>query len=95
MLLESLVGQVFLKLLAKVLSIVGSTVGYRRSVKDVQWLIPIVWPPESATASVVSRFLFAKRFKRKVVSAFGPTRLSSVACSVANVSPSRRPNGTL
>lgn len=46
------VGQVSLRLLANVLSMFVSWVGYSRSVKEVQWPFPIVWPPERATTSV-------------------------------------------
>lgn len=94
MLLEFAVGQLVLRLLANVLSMVESWLGYRRSVKEVQWLIPMVWAPERATTSVGSKSLAARRARRVVVLAVGATRLSKVAYSVAKFCPSLLPNGT-
>lgn len=62
--------------------------------KEGQWLIPIVWAPDNATASVASRPLVARRERTVVVLAKGATRLSIVACSVAKLTPSFLPKGT-
>jgi len=63
-------------------------------VKEPQWLIPMVWAPDSATTSVASNPLVARRVRRVVVLAVGATRLSMVAVSVAKLSPSLLPKGT-
>lgn len=83
-----------LRFFAKVWSIVGSC-GYRREVNELQWLRPMVWAPESATVSVASKFFVARRRRTSVVLANGGGRLSSVACLVAKLRPSRLPSGTL
>lgn len=54
--------------------------------KEVQWPIPIVWPPERATTSVAVKFL-------AVVLLDGGGRLAKVAFLVAKFRPSRLPNG--
>lgn len=61
---------------------------------EVQWLMPMVWAPDNATASVASRPLAARRSRMVVVLAKGATRLSIVACSVAKLSPFFLPKGT-
>lgn len=53
-----------------------------------------MWPPESATASVASRFLAARRDRTVVVLANGGTRLFMVASLVAKLTPSLLPSGT-
>lgn len=62
--------------------------------KDEQWLIPMVWPPDRATTSVGVRFLVARAERMVVALLDGAGRLSRVAFCVANVSPSFLPNGT-
>lgn len=62
--------------------------------KEVQWPIPMVWPPERATTSVASRFLVASLVRRTLVLLVGAGRLSNVVSLVAKFSPSRLPNGT-
>lgn len=62
--------------------------------KEVQWLIPMVWAPDKATASVVSRPLAERLERMVVVLAKGGGRLSMVTCSVAKLSPSFLPKGT-
>lgn len=57
--------------------------------------MPMVWPPESATASVAVRFLVAREVRMALVLAVGGGRLASVAFLVAKLRLSRRPNGTL
>lgn len=63
--------------------------------KEVQWDIPMVWPPESATTSVGVNPFWPREFNKVVVFAEGGGRLASVAFLVAKVSPSRLPNGML
>lgn len=62
--------------------------------KDVQWPIPIVWPPESATTSVAVRPLGESEFNSTVVLLDGGGRLASTAAVVAKLRPSRLPKGT-
>lgn len=88
-------GHVFLRLLKKVWSIVGSRDGKRRDSKEVQWAIPMVWPPESATTSVGLNPFCAREFNMVVVLAKGGGRLASVTFIVAKLSPSRLPKGML
>lgn len=61
--------------------------------KEEQWLIPMVWAPERA--SVASKPLVARLVRRAVVLAVGATRLFMIACSVAKLSPSLLPKGTI
>lgn len=61
--------------------------------KEVQWLRPMVWPPERATRSVASRFLVAREVRRALVLNDDGGRLSSVAFLVAKFNPSLLPNG--
>lgn len=83
-----------LRRLAKLLSMEESWVGYKRSVNDVQWLMPMVWPPESATTSVGLNFLVASEERMILALLKGAGRLSSVVCLVAKLRPSRLPKGT-
>lgn len=91
----TLVGHVNLRLLKKVWSIVGSRVGKIRRVKEEQWAIPMVWPPDSATTSVGVNPFVEREVNSVVVLAVGGGRLASVAFLVANVVPSRLPKGML
>lgn len=61
--------------------------------KELQWLMPMVWPPESATTSVGSRFLVARELRMVEALLEGGGRLSNVTCLVAKVSPSLLPKG--
>lgn len=72
----------------------GSWVGYSRSVKEVQWPIPIVWPPDRATTSVASKFFVARDVRMVLALLVGAGRLARVVLRVAKFSPSRLPNGT-
>ena len=93
--LVSIAGHVALRLFAKVLSMTGSWVGYKRLVNDGQLAIPIVWPPDRATTSVASRFLVDRLRRISAALENGGGRFSRVSCSVANSVPSLLPNGTL
>lgn len=62
--------------------------------KDGQWLIPMVWPPERATTSVGSRFLVARLARMALALAVGGGKFCNVAFVVAKVNPSLLPNGT-
>lgn len=53
-----------------------------------------MWPPESATTSVASRFLVARAVRRESALLDGAGRFCSVANVVAKFSPSLLPNGT-
>ena len=59
-----------------------------------QCAIPMVWPPESATKSVMLRFLLAKSVMSWLALANGGGRLFNVVFWLANASESRRPSGT-
>jgi len=91
---EFLEGQMVFKRWAKLLFMVLSCVGYRRSVKEVQCPMPIVCPPERATRSVTLRFLEANALMRVVTLEEGAGRLARVTFRVANFRLSLRPSGT-
>lgn len=62
--------------------------------KEVQWLIPMVWPPERATRSVAFKFLVAKALRSCVVLKDDGGKLASVSFVVAKFRPSFLPKGT-
>lgn len=62
--------------------------------KDGQCAIPMVCPPESATKSVMLRFLLAKSAMSWSALANGGGKLFNVVFWLANASESRRPSGT-
>ncbi|KAM0939940.1 hypothetical protein DsansV1_C19g0158691 [Dioscorea sansibarensis] len=57
--------------------------------------MPMVWPPERVTRSVVSRPRLLRVLMRKLTLEVGGGRLAFVTLAVAKVRPSRRPSGTL
>lgn len=66
----------------------------KAAVKELQWLMPMVWPPERATTSVGSKFLVARLERMAAALAKGAGKFCNVAFLVAKLSPSRLPNGT-
>lgn len=60
---------------------------------EVQWLIPIVWPPERATRSTTFKFLVAKELRSCVVLKKEGGKLARVAFLVAKFKPSLLPKG--
>ena len=62
--------------------------------KELQWLMPMVWPPESATTSVGSRFFVASESRISPALLEGGGRFASVSFLVAKFSLSLLPNGT-
>lgn len=63
--------------------------------KEVQWLMPMVWPPDRATTSVAVKFFVARDVRMAEALLDGGGRLARVSLTVAKFRLSRLPKGRL
>ena len=89
---ELALGHVALRFLAKVLSMVGSTVGESLLKNVPQCALPKVCAPDKATTSVTSKFWASKVLRVTLVVLNGDGRFRVPA--MLKLKPSRLPSGT-